>query len=78
MPGCEASAVPISAGSMPLGAPSRRIRPESRIRPKPPHSISAHTVSAAMPSAWSNPVVTMITPAAMAATDDHRSARLCR
>ena len=54
---------------MSFGEPSSRIRPESRSRPQPERSISAETVSAAMPSAAPKPVVTITTPATIAATE---------
>ena len=76
--GWAARAAPISAGTSPAGAASRKIRPESRISPTPACSISATTSSEAMASARENPVSTMIRPATAVATKANTSVRMCR
>ena len=45
------------AGASPVGAASRKIRPDSRTSPNPASSISATTISEAIASARANPVM---------------------
>ena len=53
--GRAASARPISSGSIPRGAASRKIRPDSAAARTTAYNMIAATISAAMPSASRKP-----------------------
>ena len=72
-----AIAAPTAAGSSPAGAASRKIRPESLIRPAPAYTIRTTTTSVAIASARSNPVARMTTPATAVAANAYRSVTMC-
>ena len=62
---------------MPLGAISRNTRPESRSSPYAARSINPATISDAIASARTNPVVMMMIAAIAVAMNANRSVRMC-